>query len=174
MRRFVTVAILGLSMAGGACRQSPTPSATAGAGSAKSPAAVPASVSEKDLITAADVGRVLGVAGIEVVPRGSKPGAGGDVNFALPGGDLVLMVTFSDMRSFDRAREQYRVKDIPGVGDAAFWGPPGDLQYILAFRKRDRAVSINTFLGGQADTLGKVMMSEEQLTQVARLIAGRM
>ncbi len=183
MHRFLGTVLAVMAVAAIGCgRQSPAPvKGTANAPKAVTPAsagaAAPAGATSGALaITADDVESVLGVQGIQVVPRLSKPGAGGDLNFALPNGDLVLMVTVSpaDMAQFSRSRERYRAKDVAGVGDEAFYGPPGGTQYLLAFRKGAHVVSINTFFVTDGAHAGEPMMNEAQLTRVAQLIASRM
>ncbi len=168
------VALAGLSVSG--CRQAPTPAKPAPTVSPAVQVASPSETAPGSQLAISDVEKVLGVKGVQVVPRLSRPGAGGDLNFALPNGDLVLMVSVSpgDRTRFERTRAQYRVKDIGGVGEEAFYGPPGATQYLLAFRKGDQVVSINTFFAVDSGRVGDPMMTETQLTEIARLVASRM
>jgi hypothetical protein len=60
-------------------------------------ALVAAQVSDQRLTTA-DVEKVSGMSGVKTVPRGSRPGAGGDLNFVGADGKLLLMVNFGDQQ----------------------------------------------------------------------------
>ncbi len=171
------VAMVAVAALSSGCRQAPTPAKPAATASPAVQVASPSATAPPgSQLAISEVEKVLGVKGVQVVPRLSRPGAGGDLNFALPSGDLVLMVTVSpgDRTRFERTRAQYRVKDIGGVGEEAFYGPPGATQYLLAFRKGDQVLSINTFFAADGGRVGDPMMTETQLTEIARLVASRM
>ena len=60
--------------------------------------------------------------------------------------------------------------DVPGIGDEAFDGPPGPMQYVLYMRKGNTAVSFTAcFVRPNGSTL-----TMEQLKAIAKIAASRM
>src|SRR5438552_15337428 len=105
-------------------------------------------------LTVADVERVSGMKGIQLVAAGFVPGAGPGVNFAGPDKHMVLMVNFGTEALYRRAKAQTAVggmpmplfhADVPGVGDEAFDSPPGPVQYVLYVRKGANAASFTAY-----------------------------
>jgi hypothetical protein len=147
-------------------------------------AVVLAQASDKRL-TVADVEKVSGTTGVKTVPRGSSPGAGGDINFAGPNGKLILMISFGDRRLYDQARNQKEMKvgnqtypmelfahAVSGVGDEAFASPPGNVQYVIYARKGNNAIAVSTFFPGVGENM-KPVLSEAQLKQIAEIVFSR-
>jgi hypothetical protein len=131
-------------------------------------------------LTVADVERVSGVKGIQLVSAGSVPGAGPGVNFAGPDKRMVLMVNFGTEALYRRAKEQKAVggmsmplfhADVPGVGDEAFDSPPGPLQYVLYVRKAANAASFTAYFVSRTK---KTTLTMDQLKQLAAIALGRM
>ena len=124
-------------------------------------------------VTVQDVEKITGLHGVKLVPRDSSKGAGGDLNFADKDGKLILMV--QRMLSSDALYSQTKkmkdtVKaDISGVGDAAFIGPAGNLQYFVSFKKGKGSGSVATFL-----TFTGTLLPMDQVKKVAQLIAAGM
>ena len=134
-------------------------------------------------LTAADVEKVSGLAGIHAVARMSQPGAGGALNFVGADNHLVVMVNFGPAELYRRARNQKELNvggtmipmplyhaDVSGVGDEAFSSPPGPVQYILYARKGDKAISVSTYLRPGAS---KGVLTIDQLKQLASIIFSR-
>ena len=139
-------------------------------------------------LTIADVEKVSGLKGIQLVPRMSQAGAGGDLNFADADKHLVLMVNFGTADLYRHAREQKELKvgdkmipmalyhaDVKGLGDEAFDSPPGSLQYVLYVRKGNQAVSITTYFrsGGSSRSPGSVL-TMDQLKQLAAIVVSHL
>lgn len=129
--------------------------------------------SGSDFLTVQDVEKITGLHGVKLVPYNPSKGAGGDLNFANKDGDLILMVQRmpdTDMLYSQGKKMQGAVKaDISGVGDAAFTGPAGNLQYFVTFKKGKGSGSAATFL-----TLTGTRLTLDQVKKVAQLIASRM
>ena len=58
-------------------------------------------------LTGADVDKAVGMKGVKLIPRGSVAGAGGDLNFADASGELILMVQFTDAKSYEAYQKKY-------------------------------------------------------------------
>lgn len=164
--------------------QSPQPTA------AQSPAAKPAApaqaapVADK-LLTIADVEKVSGLTGIKLVDRDPSKGAGGDLNFAMPDGSLVVMLNTLNQRNYDDSKKQPgAVKEqVSGVGDDAWSGPADDnswamkgpdghaIQVAFSFRKGTQGVSMATFL---KTGTAQPYLSQDQLRELAKSILSRM
>jgi len=147
-------------------------------------AAVGAQVSDSRL-TVADVEKAVGFSGVKTVPRGSQPGAGGDLNFVGPDGKLMLMVNFGNQQLYNKARTQKEMKignqtypmelyahAVTGLGDEAFASPPGKIQYVIYARKGNNAVSVSTYYPGVGENV-KPVLTEAQLKQIAQTIFSR-
>jgi len=152
-------------------------------------AVVVASVSAQSgyaaLLTPADVEKVSGLTGVTLVARGAQPAAGGDLNFAGPDRKLLLMVNFGNAQLYRKAREQKEITvggqtlpmplfahAVPDLGDEAFDAPPGKEQHVLYVRKGDKAISVTTYLGSQAQRF-KPLLTQAQLRDIARVILSR-
>ena len=60
-------------------------------------------------------------------------------------------------------------EDIQGVGDAAFTGPAGALQYFVSFKKGKGSGTVATFSGDTA-----MLLTIDQVKKVAQQIASGM
>jgi hypothetical protein len=151
-------------------------------------AAAPQPASTDPRLTIADVEKVTGLKGIQLVPRMWQPGAGGNLNFADASKHLVLMVNFGTADLYRHAREQKELKvgsntvpmtlyhaGVKGLGDEAFDSPPGSLQYVLYVRKGNQAVSVSTYFrsGGNPRSPTSVL-TMEQLKQLAAIVVSRL
>jgi len=125
-------------------------------------------------LTVQDVEKITGLHGIKLVPPNPSKGAGGDLNFANKDGELILMV--QRMLNSDALYSQTKnmkdsVKaDITGVGDAAFIGPAGTLQYFISFKKGKGSGSAASFL----TITGGTKLPMDQVKKVAQQIASGM
>lgn len=64
--------------------------------------------SHEELLTIKDVEAVTGIQGIKLVPRNPQIGAGGELNFALADGSMVLMVGVQDAPNVRRVEDSRR------------------------------------------------------------------
>ena len=124
-------------------------------------------------LTVQDVEKITGLRGVKLVPRDPSKGAGGDLNFANKDGKLILMVNrnlSSDMLYSQTKNMKGAFKeDIQGVGDAAFTGPAGALQYFVIFKKGKGSGTVATFSGDTA-----MLLTIDQVKKVAQQIAAGM
>ncbi len=124
-------------------------------------------------LTAADIEKATGMKGINLVPRGSVAGAGGDLNFADSSGELILMVQFTDARNYAGFKAKYAKGTAAGVGDEAILAAimPGMAENLLAFKKGTHCVVLTAF----ADFVKqKVYLTADQLTALGRIVASRL
>lgn|SRR5262249_17190426 len=130
-------------------------------------------------LTAADVEKVSGIRGVQVVARGAVPGAGPGLNFAGPDKHMVLMVNFGTADLYRRAKDRKAVAPMPalfhgpvsGVGDEAFDSPAGPTQYVLYVRKGDKAASFTAYFLPRTQ---KTTLTMDQLKQLAAIAVARM
>ncbi|MGB7623482.1 MAG: hypothetical protein WBN92_14120 [Terriglobia bacterium] len=126
-----------------------------------------------EYLTVQDVEKITGLHGLKIVPPDPSKGAGSDLNFADPDGNLVVMVQrrlSSDMLYTQTQKMNGVVKaEIAGVGDAAFSGPARDPQYFISFKKGKGSGSVATFFGAKGTRL-----TLDQVKQIAQLIASGM
>jgi len=128
------------------------------------------------LLTPADVEAVSGLADLKVVAYDPAIGAGGDVNIATADGRLVAMLVVEGLETWDAwLTDGNTVSEpvTPPVGDESFIGPNPDVSssvYIFGFRKGDVAIVIDTYF----DANGEVILSIDQLREIAEIIAARL
>lgn len=136
-------------------------------------------------LTVADVEKVTGMKGVQVVAPGSVAGAGPGLNFAGPNRKMIVMVNFGTADLYRRAKEQKDMKvgsmtipmplfhaAVPGIGDEAFDSPPGPVQYVLYLRKGQKAASLTTYVLDPKAT--KTVLTIEQLKQLGAIVASRL
>ncbi len=124
-------------------------------------------------LTGSDIEKVTGMKGIHAVPRGSIPGAAGDLNFADASGELILMIQFTDAAGFNGLKTRYAQGAVSGVGDQAVQGAaiPGMPDNLLAFTKRTRCVVLTAF----GDFIKKKLyLTVDQLVAIGKIIASRL
>ena len=88
----------------------------------------------------ADIEKAGNLTGIKTVPYDPNKGAGGNLNFGLADGTVVLIATFQtlDQKGYDSYKTQmksYIRGPVAGIGDDAFDGPPGNYPYFIGFKK---------------------------------------
>jgi hypothetical protein len=145
-----------------------------GADAGAVPAADPASATgpgawQESLLTPEDVAGVSGLTGVHRVPRNPQVGAGGDLNFAREGDQLVLMANVLGASFFEQLAPRM-AGPVSGVGDEALEGPESGPRHILLFRKDNWGVALSSFM----DVTGEPLLSQDQLRQLAVIMAGRM
>lgn len=129
----------------------------------------------EELLRVSDVEKVTGLQGIQLVPRNPQIGAGGDLNFALADGDMLLIATVKDSSMYEEWKnmEGFFHASVPDIGDEAFEGPGfGEFRYMFVFRKGNKAVSLSTFINLEAG--GEPYLSMEQLGEIAKIMASRL
>jgi len=130
-------------------------------------------------LTVADVEKVTGLKGIQLVAPGAVTGAGGGQNFATADKHMVVMVNFGPAALYQRAKQQKTYAgvpmplfhaDVPGIGDEAFDSPPGPMQYVLYVRKGANAASLTAYYV----SANKATLTMEQLKALAKIAVSRM
>ena len=129
--------------------------------------------------------KVSGLSGIKLVPYDPSKGAGGQLNFALQDGSLVLIMSTMGSSMYDQSKKQksFVKEQVSGIGDDAFSGPADDntwaikgsdghaLQVAFNFRKGTQAASLGTFVKPETTQL---FLSQDQLRELAKLMLSRM
>jgi len=150
--------------------------------------------SYEELLSIEEVEAVTGIQGIKLVPRNPQMGAGGELNFALADGGMVLMVGVQDAPMYDewKTEEGFFHESVADLGDEAFQGPSfgfhesvadlgdeafqgpsfGEHRYILVFRKGGKAIAVTSFFNLEAGA--EPFLSQEQLREVAKIIIPRL
>jgi hypothetical protein len=129
----------------------------------------------EELITVKDVEDVTAMEGVKLVPRSSQIGAGGDLNFALADGTLLLTAAIQDAPMYEewKAQEGFFHAAVPDLGDEAFEGPTfGEQRYVLIFRVGATAIALSSFFNMQAG--GAPYLSQDQLREIARIAISRL
>lgn len=135
-------------------------------------------------LTIAEVERVTGIKGLQILAPAAVPGAGPGLNFAGPDKKMVLMVNFGTADLYLRAKNQKEMKTgsmtipmalfhaaLPGIGDEAFDSPPGPMQYVIYLRKGQKAASLSTYFTRSGKT---TILTLDQLKQLAVIVASRL
>ena len=133
------------------------------------------SAEHENLLTVNEVEKVTGMQGIQLIPRNPRIGAGGDLNFALADGTLILITTVQKPSMYNtwKSQEGFFHASVSDIGDEAFDGPNfGEHRYVLIFRKGDKAISLSSFFNMQAG--GKPFLSQEQLREIAKIVISKL
>jgi hypothetical protein len=133
------------------------------------PSSTGSALTHDNLLTAEDVAGVSGFEGVHLVPRNPQVGAGGDLNFAREGEQLVLLANIQNAEFFEQIRSR-TAGPVSGIGDEALEGPDRGPRHMLVFRKGDRAVALSSFF----DMTGQPLLTQDQLRQLAALMESRM
>ena len=108
------------------------------------------------LLSVADVEKVTGMTGLQLVKQGSSTDAVGRINFAAADGTLVAIMNIGDAVAFDQSMQgMYFSKVTTGTGDMCFVGPSSQVSPTLtlfAAAKGDHAVIMKTFLKAKGGT----------------------
>ena len=126
-------------------------------------------------LTAADVEKISGIAGITAVRSNPMKGFGGDLNFAKADGKMVVTAKFYDASWYAGSKQNKdQIKAmVPDIGDEAYIGPGFmDPQYTLTFLKGQHCVFLSTALV-PGDPITTVL-TLDQLKAVGKLIASRL
>ena len=125
-----------------------------------------------NLLTIADIEKVSGVSGIKLVEKGSLPGAGGSLNFAL-NDKMYAMFVIADVSVFEewKTMEGYAVDKLSGIGEEAFTAPAGKTQFVVFFREGNKVGSVSSFVN--FDT-GDPYLNIKQLSELSKIAVSRM
>ncbi len=133
------------------------------------------------IINAADVEKATGLAGVKQVPRDkAAPGytenklLTGDLNFIRADGQPILMVQFRPAFVYEEFKGDaaYNKAPVAGVGSDAFSSPVYPPQYAINFLKGNYYAVVTTHL--DPTDKAKTLLTFDQLTALAKLIASRM
>jgi hypothetical protein len=129
------------------------------------------------LLTAADIEKAIGVAGLKSVPKDPSAQTTGDLNFVRADGRVMVSVTFATGAAeyARRKAEPGAVQGVvPGVGDEAYGGPAKGPALMVIFRKGDNVVTVSTTLLPAMVDGRLTALDVQQLSRVARVIASRL
>jgi hypothetical protein len=126
------------------------------------------------LITAEEVAKISGIAGVKVIPKGQTDKATGTLNFANDKGGVFLLVVLGTADQYDSSLDTDTFGEkSSGVGDASFVGPSAKQSKtpnILVFKKGADSVALTTFFSGPETTV----LSVKQLKEIGKIIASRL
>lgn len=130
-------------------------------------------VNYEQLLTPADLTKVSGLQGIKLVPQDTSKGAGGNLNFARPDGQLVLMVLFYKPDKYPKLKAQKLnyYGPVKGIGDDAFEGPSMGERNVLFCLKGKYCFSLSTYFDPKTM---KAILSQEQMRQLAKVLISRL
>lgn len=126
-------------------------------------------------LTAADVEKVTGRAGIKAIPRDPSVGAGGDLNFATSDDETALMVQIVDKSYCAGFKQPYFKSAVAGVGDEAFQGETlrGYPANLVVFAKGEKCVALTAFPAPSADNPA-LFVTVDQAIELAKIVESRM
>lgn len=134
-----------------------------------------------NIITAADVEKATGLAGLKQVPR-AKAVEGvtvnkfltGDINFVRSDNQPIIAVQFRPSFAFDQFKGDsgFIKAPVTGLGDEAYTGPSFDPQTNVNFVKGGYYVSVSTHVDPKDKN--KAVLKIDQVIAVAKVIASRM
>jgi len=121
-------------------------------------------------LTTQDVEKVSGIKNIISVPKGSIPGAGGDLNYATEDSNLIVMIQITDKSNYESYKSYYFKSEIKFLGDEAMEGATmkGVPDNIFVFKKGEKCVALTVFM--DQNDFKKNMLSHDQVTQLAKII----
>jgi len=123
------------------------------------------------LLTPADVEQIT-KAKVHLLNKNPALGAVGELIFALEDGNQFVMVLVGGRDMFDQWRKLkgFFHAAVPGVGDEAFDGPDGNVQYVLYIRRGDHSISISSYLNQEM----KPRVPQDQLRALAKIVVSRL
>jgi hypothetical protein len=145
---------------------------TASVGESETPVA---SKSHNDYLTAADIEKVSGMTGVKSIPRDPGKGAGGNLNFAAGDDYLIVMVQIVDKSYYEGYKKVLKGNsEIMGLGDQAMRGAtiPSYPENFVVFTKGNTCIALTVF--ANMKEIGENMLTIEQTTELARVIASRL
>lgn len=130
-------------------------------------------------LTIEDIQNVGKLTGLKTVPYDPSKGAGGDLNFALADGTMVLIASFQtlDQKDYEKYKTQmknYIKGSVPGIGEDAFSGPANDPQFYIGFRKGTWVVTLSSFFNPDPAKKGATFLSMDQIAELAKIVIGRL
>jgi hypothetical protein len=127
------------------------------------------------IISAADVEKATGLAGVKQVPRDqASKFKNGDLNFVTGSDQPILMIEFRPVFVFDamKADTGYYKKQVPGLGEEAFTSPAFDPQFSVNLRKGKYVAVVTTHIDPRDRK--KTLLTLDQLISLAKLVESRM
>jgi hypothetical protein len=134
-----------------------------------------ATKSYNDYLTATDIEKVAGMTGVKLIQKDPARGAGGHLNFAASDDNLIVMIQFVDKSHYEGYKMVCKENTgIKGLGDQAMMGAtiPGYPENMVAFTKGNNCIALTVF--GNMKETGTNMLTIEQTTELAKVIASRM
>ncbi len=128
-----------------------------------------------NVISAAEVAKVTGLAGVKQVPRDqANKFKNGDVNFVAEADQPILMIEFRPVFMFETMKSDsgYYKKQVPGLAEEAFTSPAFDPQFSVNLRKGRYVAVVTTHIDPKDRK--RTVLTMDQLISLARLVASRM
>jgi hypothetical protein len=133
------------------------------------------SKSYNDYLNATDIEKVTGMTGVKLIKKDGSKGAGGHLNFAASDDNLIVMIQFVHVSQYEGFKLLCKeISEIKGLGDQALRGSTiiSYPENVVAFTKGNTCIALLAF--GDMNDLGKNMLTIEQTTELAKIIASRL
>ncbi len=126
-----------------------------------------------DILTVADIEKVIGMSGVHATPKNQAKGAGGELNFENAENKLVTIVMIQDAAMFDFWKKQYGTlaDPVPNLGSEAFLTKPKSAIAYVFFKKANKAIWIQSMGWNKK---GGNNVSDAQLLELAKLAVSRL
>jgi len=127
------------------------------------------------IISAADVEKATGLAGVKQVSRVKLDKfRNGDLNFMTKDDKPLLMIQFRPLFLFDEMKGDpgYFKAAVPGVGESAFTSPAFAPQFSVNFIKGGHFGIVTTHVDPKDKN--KTVLTMDQVVAVAKLVAAKM
>lgn len=165
----LAAALICILLAGCGAKESPGPESSGAASSGSPSVGQPAEAggtSYGKYLTAADVEEVTGLTGLKTTEENVT------LRFTDSAGNIVYEARFYGSSFYDKEVEGNReyYTDVPGVGDKAAICIPNS-PYRLTFAKGETGVMTQVLAD---DAEGNLLLNEEQLISLAKIIASKM
>jgi hypothetical protein len=131
-------------------------------------------LSYNDYLSAKDIEKVAGITGVKLIQKDGTKGAGGHLNFAASDDNLIVMIQFVHISQYEGYKLVCKeISEIKGLGDQAMKGSTiiSYPENVVVFTKGNTCIALMVY--GNLNDLGKNMLTIEQTTELAKIIASR-
>jgi hypothetical protein len=133
------------------------------------------SKSYNDYLNVTDIEKVAGMSGVKLIQKDGSKGAGGHLNFAASDDNLIVMVQFVHKSQYEGFKTVCKeISEIKGLGDQALKGSTiiSYPENVVVFTKGNTCIALMVY--GNLNDMGKNMLTIEQTTELAKIIASRL
>lgn len=123
------------------------------------------------LLAPADIEKVSGLKNVGMTEKNPSVGAGGDLNFVVGEGQLVMMVQVVDKSQYAGYKENFFKAAVDGVGEEAMQGTtlPGNPNNIVVFIEGPNCVALTSLTNSEG-----IKITVDQMVDLAKIIDSRL